>query len=442
MKKYLKMNKQVWSILLLILFTGYHSMANATCVRVAPAIDAGCDACGVSPGFGKVNLTNSYLQPVGSILATSIFDFTTGVRYPDPNKVLYQCDVSDIGQIYEQFVTNADDRVGGFFDLGATDGNPNFFATYFPYVGIKLTHMRSGTVFTRNYQSVPLTSYETVGTKINIRVKDLSPIKAELIRLSTLPPTTGALSNFCGGMASTTAPDSYTCIQPNGYVIFVGPGIAGEVDGSDGGTNYSTWFTGRWNAIGMGTSPRPAISYASSCAVRNVTPIVVFPTVSDVSLNAGNTVQGDLTITLECDDKLSPSDLGMVMLGLQTSYPTYLTEQNLGLVNANGGMKYLLSDDYDTETTVAKGVGITLTHTASGTPMNFVGWSNCTTAGCPTTTESGWYPALYAATAAPSKMAGYAMWTTQLTASLTKIPGMTVVPGKVKATAYVLARVQ
>ncbi|WP_392566617.1 fimbrial protein [Utexia brackfieldae] len=438
----MKIYKYIWSILLLILFTGYHTVANATCVRVAPAIDAGCDACGVSPGFANINLTNSYLQPVGTMLATAIFDFTTGVRYPNPDKVLYQCDLSDVGQIYEQIATNGDDRVGGFFDLGTLDGNPNYFATYFPYVGIKLTHMRSGTVFTRTWQSVPLTSYQTVGNKINIRVRDLSPIKAELIKLSTLPPATGAASNYCLGMASTTAPGSYTCIQPNGYVLFVGPGIGGEVDGTDSAYNFGTWGTGRWNAIGMGTAPRPSISYNVSCAIRNVTPVVMFPTISDVSLNEGNIVQGQLTITMECDDKLSPSDLGSVVLGLQTSYPAYLTSQNLGLVNANGGLKYLISDDYDTDSTVAKGVGITLTHTASGMSMNFVGWANCTTAGCPTSTESGWYPALYGASAAPNKVAGYSMWTTQLTATLIKIPGMTIVPGKVKATAYVLARVQ
>ena len=36
------------------------------------------------------------------------------------------------GQIYEVFATNGDDRVGGYYDLGAQDGNPNYYATYFP----------------------------------------------------------------------------------------------------------------------------------------------------------------------------------------------------------------------------------------------------------------------------------------------------------------------
>ena len=86
----------------------------------------------VGTALGRVNLTSTYLQPVGTPLGTSVFDLTSGTRYPDPNKVLYECDAGDAGQIYEVFATNGDDRVGGYYDLGAQDGNPNYYATYFP----------------------------------------------------------------------------------------------------------------------------------------------------------------------------------------------------------------------------------------------------------------------------------------------------------------------
>lgn len=115
--------------------------ALAQCTRVAPWIDSGCDPCGVGTALGRVNLTSTYLQPIGTPLGTSVFDLTSGTRYPDPNKVLYECDAGDVGQIYEVFATNGDDRVGGYYDLGARDGNPNYYATYFPYVGIRLTHL-------------------------------------------------------------------------------------------------------------------------------------------------------------------------------------------------------------------------------------------------------------------------------------------------------------
>lgn len=95
------------------LFAGVCLPAAARCTRVSPAIDSGCDACGVGIGLGRINLTSTYLQPVGTPLGSSVFDFTSGVRYPDPNKVLYECDASDVGQIFEVFATNGDDRVGG-----------------------------------------------------------------------------------------------------------------------------------------------------------------------------------------------------------------------------------------------------------------------------------------------------------------------------------------
>lgn len=436
----MKIYQYIFSILLIISSISCYTIVNATCYRVDPYVDAGCDPCGVSPGFASLTLSNSYMQPVGTPLATSIFDFTTGVRYGNGDKVLYQCDVSDIGQIYEQVATNGDDRVGGAFDLGAIDGNPGYYATYFPYVGIKLTHLKSGTVFSRYWKSIPLTSYQTVGNKINIRVKDLSSIKADLIRLSSLPPTT--IGSFCGGLASGTGASDYTCTQPNGYVLFVGPGVPGEIDGSDSATNYSTWGTGRWNAIGMGTSPRAAINYNGTCVARNVTPVVLFPTISDASLNAGNVVDGQLTVTVECDNDIVNNAMSSVIMGLQTSYSSFIAAQKLGLVNSDGGVQYLLSDEYDTDNTVAKGVGITLSFSATGTPMTFVGWTNCTATGCPSNITSGWYPLMYGAQVSDNSKVGYTSFTTQLTATLTKIPGIDVVPGKVKATAYVLVRIQ
>lgn len=426
---------------LLIIMAIFVGTASATCVRVAPAIDAGCDLCGVNPGLPAINLSSTYMQPVGTILASSIFDFTKGVRYGDGNKVLYQCDLADAGSIYEQIVTNGDDRVGGYYDLGAIDGNPGYFATYFPYVGIKLTHVRTGTVFTRYYQNVPLTSYETVGDKINIRVKDLSPIRADLIRLSSLPGY-GSTSNFCGSQAASTGTSAYVCAQPNGYVIFVGPGIPGDVEGDDSALRYDTWGTGRWNAIGMGTAPQSTISYSGTCVVRNVTPVVLFPTISDVSLNAGETVQGDVSLTVECDNDVVQKTFSSVVVGLQTSYPAFVAANTLGLVNSSGGVEYLLSDEYDTNSSVAKGVGISLSYGSTGTAMTFIGWNNCTSSGCPAGITAGWYPLQYVYQSSDASKTGYTSFTTQFTAKLGKLPGVDVVPGKVKSTAYVLVRIQ
>lgn len=423
--------------------------ALAQCTRVAPWIDSGCDPCGVGTALGRVNLTSTYLQPVGTPLGTSVFDLTSGTRYPDPNKVLYECDVGDVGQIYEVFATNGDDRVGGYYDLGARDGNPNYYATYFPYVGIRLTHLDSGKVFTRYWQSAPITRYATVGNKIQIRVKDFSAIRADLIRISSLPGA-GA-SNYCGysagnplvGMASTTGNSNYTCTQPNGYVTFQGPGIASDPIGSDSATNYATWGTGRWNAMGMGTAPISSLTYTATCVARNVTPLVILPTLSVSQLTAGQTSQAQFTLNIECDNAaVSGVSSNNTALGLQVSYESYVAAQRLGLVSANGGVSYLLSSGYGTDSSVATGVGIALANAGNGAPMNFVGWARCSAGQCPQGSDAGWYPVLNGASGGGSTAAGFTHYTTQLTATLARLPGQTVTAGKVDARAYVWVKVQ
>ncbi|MGO4744192.1 fimbrial protein [Serratia quinivorans] len=423
--------------------------AQAQCTRVAPGIDSGCDACGVGTALGRVNLTSTYLQPVGTPLGNSVFNLTSGTRYPDPNKVLYECDISDIGQIYEVFATNGDDRVSGYFDLGAQDGNPNYYATYFPYVGIRLTHLDSGKAFTRYWQSSPITRYATTGSKIQIRVKDFSAVRADLIRISSLPGM-GA-SNYCGynaanllaGMASTTGNSNYICTQPNGYVTFQGPGIPSDPIGSDSATNFATWGTGRWNAMGMGTTPISSLSYTATCVARNVTPLVILPTISVSELTAGQTSQAQFTINIECDNAaVSGINTNNTALGLQVPYDSYALAQQLGLVNANGGVSHLLSSGYGSDTSVATGVGIALSNANNGTPMNFVGWARCSSGKCSQGNAAGWYPVLDGTSGGGSTTAGFTHYTTQLSATLERLPGQTVTAGKVDAKAYVWVKVQ
>lgn len=438
-----------WMFIFILFSAG---QAQATCTRKS-AIDAGCDSCGVGIGLGNVNITSAYLQPVGAPLGSSIFSITTAAKYSSSGAgdlVLYECDASDVGNIYEMFATNGDDRVGGFYDLGTTDGNPDYYATYFPYVGLKLTHINSGLPITRFWQQSPITHYATVGNKIQIRVKDFSAIRADLIKISTLPGA--GRSYYCGaysssnpyaGMASPTGTSSYSCTQPNAYVTFKGPGISTDPVGSDSAYNYATWGTGRWIAMGMGTSPISTLTHAATCVARNVTPLVLLPTISIQSLDNGGVSQSNFTVSIECDNAVvSGVSSGGTALGLQVPYESFLAAKNLGLVNASGGVSYLLSDGYGTDPTIATGVGIALSNTTTGSAMNFLGWGGCTATACPGGNNVGWYSVLSGAASAGSSASGYTHYNTVLTATLKKIPGQTVTAGKVSAKAYVWVRVQ
>lgn len=276
------------------------------------------------------------------------------------------------------FATNGDDRVGGYWEIGngagtaTNDGLPGYYATYFPYVGLKLTHLNSGKVFTRYWQQSKITQYDVVGTKLQIKPKHLSMVQADLARVSSLPPTSGSGSNYCGGMAAASGSGtySYTCTQPNGYVQFQGPGYKSDTVGTDSNTHYSFW--GQYNGIGFGMRSAASISYTATCVARNVTPLVVFPPVTAQELNDNMTRESDFSIEIECSDQaVSGVNTNQTALGVQVSSAAYAKAVELGLLTGTQGVTHLVSNGYGTDPTIATGVGIALNK--DGKAMNFLG---------------------------------------------------------------------
>lgn len=195
--------------------------------------------------------------------------------------------------------------------------------------------------------------------------------------------------------------------------------------------------------MGMGTAPISSLTYTATCVARNVTPLVILPTISVNQLTAGQTSQAQFTINIECDNAaVSGVSSNNTALGLQVPYESYVAAQQLGLVSANGGVSYLLSGGYGTDSSVATGVGIALANAGNGAPMNFVGWARCSAGQCPQGNDAGWYPVLNGASGGGSTAAGFTHYTTQLTATLARLPGQTVTAGKVDARAYVWVKVQ
>lgn len=324
-------------LLLLALTLGLLPTAEATCRRVYNGITV-LDPYSAQINFGRVNLTSTYLQPVGTPLGTTIVDSATATGL-NSETVLWECDLADKDELYEVFATNGDDRVGGYWEIGngagtaTNDGLPGYYATYFPYVGLKLTHLNSGKVFTRYWQQSKITQYDVVGTKLQIKPKHLSMVQADLARVSSLPPTSGSGSNFCGGMAAASGSGtySYTCTQPNGYVQFQGPGYKSDTVGTDSNTHYYFW--GQYNGIGFGMRSAASISYTATCVARNVTPLVVFPPVTAQELNDNMTRESDFSIEIECSDQaVSGVNTNQTALGVQVSSAAYAKAVELGLL--------------------------------------------------------------------------------------------------------------
>lgn len=427
----------------LILLLSAAPLTHAACVRNVTG--AGADGRGISTGFGGVNITDNYIQPPGSIITSSIINHAPSYSYASPDTVIYTCDKTDIGNIFELFATNGDDRVGGFFTIGEEDGLTDFYQTYIQYTGIRLTHLNSGQPFKRTWQQYPITSYLEEGNKIKIRARDFSAVKVELAKVSSAGYIYGAASSYCG--AGWQATGAYACTQPNGYVVFQGPGLGSyPAVGSDSAYNYQGWPT-HWTSIGMGTPPRATVSKNATCVARNVTPVVLFPSITVNDLNQGKVSQVNFSVSVECSSTvISGNGAGQTAIGIQTSPEAYQTAQRLGFINDKGGVSYLFSDGYEVDTSIATGVGIAL-KAPNGQDLPFVGWQSCNGAGstntCPGGQDAGWFPILSGAQSADNApQAGYQYFTSQFTAILQKIPNATVTPGRVQAKGYVLVRVQ
>jgi len=405
--------------------------------------------------FGRVNLGNPYLQPPGTLLASTVVPpthFTKGGANGDT--VMWECDQADVdaGKVYFLVSTNGDDRIGGYHETGLADGLPGVYATAYAHVGIKLT--MAGTVLSRIWQPIPLGTYMRIdtihGTKVLIRLKDIPVMEAELYRISSLPDLHGAPSDWCDsrtyGLVKPSPEGSpYPWCngkpQPSGYVQLVGPNIPHDEIGWDHASKYEFW--GAFNGFGYGMwNSGTTVSNQAGCVVKSDDVMVHFPTMSAQQLMNGSTVAQHVDVQVECDDDATSGvDSGQVALGIQVSPGAYAAAKALGLVNPSEGVSHLLADDYDNPAT-AKGVGVTLQNPAMA-PGNlwFIGEPSLAPS-APKGNNAGWYPVQAGATASPSPAGGHTYWHHTFTATFERIGMQTVTPGEFNATATILVKVQ
>ncbi|CCG86019.1 fimbrial protein [Erwinia piriflorinigrans] len=418
----------------------------ATCTRTS-AGQVGDTATAIIP-FGKINLSDNYLQPPGTLLSSVVIP-PTSYNYAGANasSVLFECDRADLSSIYFLVATNGDDRVGGFYDIGGPDGLQDVYATWFSYTGLKLT--MAGNTVTRYWKKIPIGTYATTSNgKIQIRLQDIPPMQAELYKISSLPASAAA-SMFCGsgngglGFAGSTG-TNYTCNQPNAYIQLSGESnvsfsFGRDKPGEDSAYRFNFWFAS--NGIGYGMRASNSLFQTSSCVARNVTPVVILPGISAARLQSGESTSADFSVQIECSNAASSGVNSMqTAIGFQVSYGAWSAAQRLGLVNSSGGVSYLVSDNYYASD-MAKGVGIALRN-SQGTNMNFVGQAGTLSMTTPGGNAAGWYPVLNGSNAIGNNATGYTTYNQSMTARLVKLPGADVTPGKVYATAYVVVKMQ
>jgi fimbrial protein len=443
----------IW-LALVIMLCFWTGTAQARCYRGPDHVDRGGDSNQGSMGFGTLNLMSAYLQPPGTIIASNVVSPSiafSGAQAATAESVLYYCDTAaDAAQVKLLVATNGDEPVGGKLEV---PGYPGTYYTFYKYIGARITVVDTGQVVRRNWAEVPISiHYNAEKSRNEVKMGAVSDVRVDLIRIDSEIPS------FSGGWGPDyqIATGAYTTNQPLFYYAFDMPNYPGPSAGADSNSDIRGWAV-EWLAFGMYKNPQAYLYNNASCVIRNHTPMVVFPTVNTADVEAGQTVNAELRVDVECDNGVATGGLsgtggGQTAFGFQVSPQAYKAAQSIpGLVTSAGGVEYLLSEGYGTDPAVAKGVGIRLRHGATGADMRFIGWQgNCGGSspglcGANTTgggSAAGWFPVLDGASGGQATGNQTRLYEQHVIATLERIPGQTVTPGRIRAQVQVLVRVQ
>ena len=397
------------------------------------------DASMAKMHLGVVNLGgSSYMQPVGSVLATAVIPSTAytynGVT---ASSVLWVCDLADLHALYFLVATNGDERRSGQWEGGADFNMDDVYYTYFNWVGIRA--QMGGTVIGRHYRRVPLGTYDVVGNKVHIRLGDIPPLHVQLHRLKNQhPPSAGG--DACGASGAPAAPPgrNYGCAQPSVYIQLKGPGIGSDEEGADSASSYAFWWA--TNGFGYGLWNSATFVDQPTCRVNMATSVVWFPTISVRELTAGGKREQPFSVQLECSNSArSGTSSGQTAMGIRVSLGAYNAATKLNLIVGQNGVRALVSDNYGNDPGLAEGVAVTIRNAAGGEALTLIGQPGSTGGDA----KAGWYPVLdNALNLGASQEPGHSRYTRNFIATLGALDGVTIKPGRYRATAYVQVRVQ
>lgn len=431
-----KKHAVIFSLLLVTFFT---SSALAKCKPVYKNGQGGDSKGGVPLTFGPITLQPAEFMPSGLIGSTTASVGQAQAFPKGGDQLLYTCDLSDEGKTYENFATNGDSNVGG--NIGNGEG---VYQTYFPFIGIKLIRNSDGKVFSRYWQQSPISGHKE-GNKLNFYASDFSSVTAEIYRLpATLRGGDPVAKWGCDGPAKDTASGiAYSCTQPNGYTVFVGPGWNDDrniTPGSDSNTNWGGFGYSNWIGFGMVYSAANTFKQSPwGCRVLDYTKTVDLPPVTVSALKSGVITGKDFTVTYRCGGPSINYFINQrVGVGLNKISVAFKTN-NPRPANAPGNsqwMPYLVSDNYGQDG-YASNVGIAVTPSGSDPTTTLFGFIT----NAYTDDFTGWFSLLEGELTRSVNSASQVDITSQYFASYAVLnPDDAITPGKVDATAYIVVR--
>ncbi|MCC8391508.1 fimbrial protein [Paraburkholderia sp. MMS20-SJTR3] len=397
------------------------------------------DSSGANAYPMTVNVNTPPFVPDGTLLGSGVSALynlgANGVGSYSPEQVLFRCSADAAGTMYEYFATNGDSPHAGGTDISGASGIPGTYTSYYKGTISRVTNVTTGQYVTRYWQARALTGLDTDSQGwFLIKAKNFSQYRLELFQCSA-----------CSG-GSSSGTGKWGQSQPMAYVAFKG-GASGNLIssglsvGADSNSQYSGWY-GSWPGS-INPYGNVIVRRAATCAVRNTTPTILFPTMTISRLQAGESVQRPITIQVECQSS-APSGLSSFVSGTaasQTALGILAAPGNAqsatseGLTTSGTGVTYLLSDGYGSDPGVATGVGVALSRPGGGA-LNLLTNQYVTTGGA----ADGWDPVLNDATQTGSSSTTRT-YTRNIMATF-KAFRSTVTAGRYNATAQVIVRVQ
>lgn len=398
-----------------------------------------CDTCNGPLGLPTVvNVSDSSFQPYPTLLASAVAPFTQfgATAGYNPEQVLFRCAPADA--VYEMFSTNGDDQFSGYYSggdrMGMEIGLTAAYRTAWPNVLLRLTHMASGEYITHIWKEHLLTKLDKDSRGFHlIKVKNLSAVRSELY---SAPLESGVSFPY----SATTKSQMYLRTQPEGYVAIKGPGLAyPKVGQAHAGGNWAG-LPANWPGT-IGLYKDVTLKRYPTCAVLTVTPYVLFPSISHMEINRGDSVTAPFEVRIKCQPgAINSTAPGGTAIGVLVSPGSLAVSNQLKLANSSGGLAYLVSENYGSSG-IAQGVGIRILRGSSA--INLL--ANENSAGGSDAENVGWYPHIGKETQYVGSVDGSSVFNEVFHARLEKFQVGTqpaVTAGKVRATAQVVIRVQ
>ncbi|EOB4245689.1 fimbrial protein [Vibrio metschnikovii] len=402
--------------------------------------------------MGKVNLLSDLIQPVGETIANGgPVPLTQFGNYSgfDPEQILFVCTPDEEPYLYEGFILTDSDYQGNTVTDPRVPEHTN--TTFVKRIGFRALHVDTGKYFTNKWQLKKMDGLDRDKYgRLLVKAKNFSAVQLEYVKIAS--PTPVVRSN--GTTLNYIAPNlgDFGYFDAFGWTFLVSHHpdnaynnqIPNCREGQISAYQCSSWPYREWvpgtlsnTHAHLGGSGGGGFTSYKGCIFSQVTPSVVFDSISASELEAGEYRSGKIEVIYECENEAKfGTGAGSNAIGFKVNNFAKSVAEHFGQLTSGNGVKKLFSDAYFQDD-FAKGVGIELFSSGSQTPMNWLTIDS----GKGNGNVDGWYGITGDRLNSDSDPIG--IYRAEYDVKLSKFsPAVAVSPGKVIAIAEVVVSVQ